>query len=109
MLAPDVVTSYLRTLAEKSEALKLSLATADDVAASADSLADSIHALAGSAGMFGFKRLVSLAKPFEHALRADPSRADNLRLGVCTVLAASIAEMHRHFETSPPETAAAIE
>ncbi|MDQ2764336.1 MAG: response regulator, partial [Pseudomonadota bacterium] len=56
-LAPDAVSSCLRTIAERGEALVRDLREQDALIRNAEALADSAHTLAGSAGMFGFRRL----------------------------------------------------
>jgi PAS domain S-box-containing protein len=75
VLKPEAVTSYLRTLAGKAEALQDDLRARGEIRGSAQKLAASAHALAGSAGMFGFDRLVFVARHFERAAKIDPVQA----------------------------------
>jgi HPt (histidine-containing phosphotransfer) domain-containing protein len=69
-LTADVVATYLRTIADRCESLLLALrATARPDAA----CAEAAHALAGSAGMFGFELVAALGRQFERAiLTASP-------------------------------------
>ena len=91
---PDAsVTAYLRTLIEKGEALQAALRHKDASTAHVAALADAAHAMAGSAGMFGFERLVFVAKRFERAVRADPSQAAVLAKGLDNTLFASLESM----------------
>jgi HPt (histidine-containing phosphotransfer) domain-containing protein len=64
-LAPDVVATYTRTIAERSETLLQSLreTVSPDAA-----LAEAAHALAGSAGLFGFERVATTARHFERSV-----------------------------------------
>jgi CheY-like chemotaxis protein len=87
------VTAYLRTLIDKGEALQHGLRRKDSSAAHAAALADAAHAMAGSAGMFGFDRLVFVARGFERAVKADPARAAVLAQGLDATLSASLKAM----------------
>ncbi len=64
-LAPDVVATYLRTIAERCASLLMGLreSTRPDAA-----LAEAAHALAGSAGMFGFELVAALGRQFERSV-----------------------------------------
>jgi len=64
-LAPDVVATYLRTIAERCESLLMALR---DSARPDAALAESAHALAGSAGMFGFELVAAIGRSFERAI-----------------------------------------
>jgi PAS domain S-box-containing protein len=96
MLAPGVLASYLRTLAENAAALRQALAEPEAASGDAAALADSAHALAGSAGMFGFKRLVFLARLFEQKAQSDPAQVAGLAPALIASLEAAIEEMHRY-------------
>ena len=69
-LPPDAVASYLRTIGERGEVMLQKLHISD-LALDGDELAEAAHALAGSAGMFGFERLSSMGRRFEHAVQTD--------------------------------------
>jgi HPt (histidine-containing phosphotransfer) domain-containing protein len=81
-LTSDVVATYMRTIADRSETLLLALR---ETARPDASLAEAAHALAGSAGLFGFERVAATGREFERAvltqatdvpvLTADLSRA----------------------------------
>ncbi len=68
LLEAEAVSSCLATLVERSEALLHDLASPSFMAGDAPGLAASAHALAGSSGTFGFRRLALLARQFERAL-----------------------------------------
>jgi PAS domain S-box-containing protein len=99
MLPAASVTAYLSTLIEKGEALQGALRHKDDSAPHVAALADAAHAMAGSAGMFGFDRLVFVARGFERAVKADPSQAATLANGLDTTLSASLKAMRSRTET----------
>jgi HPt (histidine-containing phosphotransfer) domain-containing protein len=56
-------------------------------------LVQAAHALAGSAGMFGFERLVLVARHFERTVKADPSQAAALAADLGAVLDLSLAAL----------------
>jgi CheY-like chemotaxis protein len=95
-LAPDMVQSYLHTLAVRSELLLRELYAPDALTRTAAALADAAHILAGSAGMFGFERLVVVARHFERAIKADAAEAGALATALGEVLEDSLTEMRRH-------------
>ena len=84
------IAAYLSTLIEKGEALQGALRRKDAAAAA---LADAAHAMAGSAGMFGFDRLAFVARRFERAVKAEPSQAPILAGGLDLTLTASLKAM----------------
>ena len=96
LLAPDALDAYLGTIAERSEAILRTLQGAAPGVTADEALADAVHALGGSAGMFGCKRLAETGQRFEHGLRtagADIARlADEFRAAVD----ASMRELRRH-------------
>ena len=67
-LAPEGVSKYMQTLAEQCEALLRRLRDPDDLRLRPTELAVTAHTLAGSAGMFGFRRLADVALRFEHTI-----------------------------------------
>jgi PAS domain S-box-containing protein len=93
------VTAYLSTLIEKGEALQGALRQRDTSVPHVAALADAAHAMAGSAGMFGFDRLVFVARGFERAVKADPAQAATLANGLDITLSASLKAMRSRNET----------
>jgi CheY-like chemotaxis protein len=89
-LPPGAVAAYLATLATKTEAFQQALNRPHAAA-----LCEAAHAIAGSAAMFGFVRLVFLARQFEHAADADPAERRAIAEPLDLALAASLQEM-RH-------------
>jgi HPt (histidine-containing phosphotransfer) domain-containing protein len=89
-LAPEAVARHMQTIAGLSEALLCALQEADAVALVGDRLVGTAHTLAGSVGMFGFQRLASACRRFEHAAQAGaeeaPALAEELAAAVQTAL-----------------------
>jgi CheY-like chemotaxis protein/HPt (histidine-containing phosphotransfer) domain-containing protein len=77
-LPPDVVQSYLQSLATRAEALLLNLDRTAPLY-NDEAVAEAVHALSGSAGMFGFARLTGYGRLFEQSLRMGT--ADKTVLG----------------------------
>jgi CheY-like chemotaxis protein/HPt (histidine-containing phosphotransfer) domain-containing protein len=98
VLNPAVMRGYLHSLAERAETLLRGLAGPDDLSSSAAALADATHALAGSAGMFGFDRLVHVARHFERAVKSDATQATALAPGLKAALEASVPIMQAKAE-----------
>jgi signal transduction histidine kinase/CheY-like chemotaxis protein/HPt (histidine-containing phosphotransfer) domain-containing protein len=71
MLPPDVLKYSLQTIAERARGLLGRIEKDGRRAEQAPELANLAHALGGSAGMFGFKRLASAAKHYEYAVQAE--------------------------------------
>ena len=94
-LAPDTVTSYLRTIAEGGEALLRRLRKPDALSSAGNELAEAAHTLAGSAGMLGFERLAALGSRFERAVLSSPTEAPVLVDGLSAALEATLKEI-RH-------------
>ncbi len=94
VLQPAAVAAHLRTLAARAEALQQGLRARGEIEASAQTLATSAHALAGSAGMFGFDRLAFVARHFERAAKTDPAQAAALADALDEALKLSIVAMH---------------
>ncbi len=93
MLTPEAVQAYLTTLASSSQSLRRRIARQDALTGDAGGLAEAAHALAGSAGMFGFERLVFAARHFEQVLRTNPRAADSVAAGLGAAIEASLEEM----------------
>ncbi len=86
-LAPDVVATYMRTIAERSEALLRDLREAPRPDAA---LGEAAHALAGSAGLFGFERVAATGRHFEKAVLGNAPEAPELAENLCAALEATL-------------------
>ena len=102
VLAPGAVTSYLETLARRGEALLLGLQTPDALASARADLATAAHALAGSAGMFGFERLAAVARRFERAVQSDAADAQVIADSLGAAIEASLGTMRSHAPATVP-------
>jgi HPt (histidine-containing phosphotransfer) domain-containing protein len=103
-LQPEVVAVYMVMLGARSEALLSGLSAPDAFTANAVALGTSAHALAGSAGMFGFARLASEARHFERAIQTSTVQTAAVELSVfgralSATIMASIQEMHQRART----------
>lgn len=81
-LAPEAVASYLGTIAALGQVLLLGLRQPDALTSNDSGLTETAHKLAGSAGMFGFDRLASLSRRFEHAVQTGAVEASALAEGL---------------------------
>jgi len=93
MLKPEAVQTYLSGLTTRMEALQAGLHAQGDTPGAAGKLVEAAHALAGSAGMFGFERLVLVARHFERSVKADPSVAAALARDLNAALELSLAAL----------------
>jgi PAS domain S-box-containing protein len=93
MLKPEAVQTYLTGLTARMEALQAGLHSLADTPGGVAKLAEAAHALAGSAGMFGFERLVLMARHFERSVKADPSVAASLAGDLNAALTLSLAAL----------------
>lgn len=93
-LAPAAVIANLRLLAGRSDRLLQDLAIPPG-AADAGMLAQDAHAVAGSAGLLGFRRLSESCIRFEHACTARQADAPEAATRLRAALEASLAEMAR--------------
>jgi signal transduction histidine kinase/CheY-like chemotaxis protein/HPt (histidine-containing phosphotransfer) domain-containing protein len=86
VLPPDVLKSFLQTMAARGKTLTDGIHQPDAQTHRADDLADLAHVLAGSAGMFGFRRLAAAARRYEYAVQshANDTGALALELGEAT-------------------------
>ena len=92
-LPPESIASYLRTIAERGEAFLRALRAPGALAGNGADLAAAAHTLAGSAGMFGFERLATVARRFEHAVQAGASDASTLANGLAAAIEVSLLEI----------------
>ncbi len=109
-LSPEVIASYLKTLAERSQALADGLRAPDALIRDRGALAEAAHALAGSAGMFGFERPTAVARRFEHAVQTGAIEVPALAAGLAATLDALLQELRRlrSGDVNLPELAAVI-
>lgn len=87
------VASYLRKLSDNGDALLCRLRV--PAALHSQDLSAAVHALAGSAGMFGFVRLTETALQFEQAVSRGEPDAACLAQSLAAAVEASIDEMQR--------------
>ena len=91
-LSPEMIASYMQILIDRCVHL-LDAVRAPDVRP--DDLATTAHALAGSAGMFGFERLATACRGFEHALQSSP-REPAAAAAIETAIETALPELRRH-------------
>jgi CheY-like chemotaxis protein len=96
-LTPEVVARSLRTIAERCVALQRGLRAPDAVARAGTRLADAAHALAGSAGMFGFERLAAAARGFERAVQTGAEEVPGLAHNLNAALETASAKIRKIF------------
>lgn len=94
-LPADVVASYLQAIRARADATLQDIDRRDPPCPST-TLADSVHALTGSAGMFGFMRLAGVGRQLEQALRSGTIATSDLTQGYRAAIVASLSEI-------PPE------
>ncbi len=70
-LAPAIVTSHIQGMSDQVGAIIRRLRVRGHDASGAAEIAEAAHVLAGSAGMFGFRRLAAAARRLECAARAS--------------------------------------
>jgi two-component system sensor histidine kinase/response regulator len=92
-LPREALATYLQTLVERSQALLQQLR--DPEAAAKPTVTVAAHALAGSAGMFGFERLSVTARHFEHAAGARLPQTEHLTQSLIATTIDSVSEMQR--------------
>ena len=85
-LAPDAVTSYLRTIASSGDALLSRLREPNAVLREGHELGEAAHILAGSAGMLGFERVATVGRRFERAVLTDSADVPGLADGLIAAL-----------------------
>jgi CheY-like chemotaxis protein/HPt (histidine-containing phosphotransfer) domain-containing protein len=92
-LEPKTAVMHLRTVARQGEALLRALRSPDALMGSGSALAESAHAVAGSAGLFGFERLAVVARHFERAVQTDSPALLSLADDLSVALEASLQQM----------------
>ena len=105
-LSPEEVCSYLREVAERADTLQKRLARFDPAAPECDSdLAGLAHTLAGSAGLFGFDRLSSVAQRFEYAFVSGTGGLGPSCKALSAALVATAPELSRCIAAHTPALA----
>ena len=104
------VACHISNLIRRTEALLVGLAEIDPnlIAGckSKDMLVSAAHALAGSAGMFGFERLSAVARQFEYLAESSPEDLPRITESLRAAAQASVAAMRRRVAlTDHQETA----
>jgi signal transduction histidine kinase/ActR/RegA family two-component response regulator/HPt (histidine-containing phosphotransfer) domain-containing protein len=95
-LAPEAVTVYLHSIVENAEVLLQGLSEPDAQTRTDNVLAEAAHALAGSAGMFGFDRLANLGRRFERAVQSGAADAPALSESLSAAIEASLQSIRDH-------------
>ncbi len=93
-LTPEVVASYLDDVAGRGETLLSGLRKPDAFIHAGDELADSAHAIAGSAGLLGFERLTAVGRQFARAAHAGAAETPFLADGLSAALEATLQTLH---------------
>jgi HPt (histidine-containing phosphotransfer) domain-containing protein len=104
IVSPAVVAAYVTTLAERCDSLLRQLRASPPLPAGTSELAAAAHALGGSAGLFGFRRLAIAAYTYERSLEVAPASAPSLAADLIAVIETSLVEMHRHLRRSEHDT-----
>jgi len=92
-LAPEMLKTYLSTVAGQAEALLAKIEAMDNPETGLAALVPAAHALAGSAGLFGFQRLAAAASGFERSLEAETSDKSACASELAAALHASLPMM----------------
>jgi CheY-like chemotaxis protein len=85
--------SHLRTVIRSSEALLEALHAPDALTIHGSALAEAAHTVGGSAGLFGFERLATVASHFEHAIQSDSPATLSLADDLSAALEVSLQQM----------------
>jgi CheY-like chemotaxis protein/HPt (histidine-containing phosphotransfer) domain-containing protein len=93
-LTPQAVAGFMGTIAERGRMLVHDLREPDAISRNGDELAHKAHALAGSAGMFGFERLVAKGRSFEQAVKSGAPEASSLADELSAEAEAALQEIY---------------
>jgi PAS domain S-box-containing protein len=93
VLTQEAVTLYLSELVLRCEALLGGLRAPGGGAV--EVLGEAAHALAGSAGMFGFEHLAATGRCFDHAIRKRSEELPVLAESFCAALETALEAMRR--------------
>jgi CheY-like chemotaxis protein len=92
-LDPDAISVFLKTLVTRGEALLRELRDPKALAQAAGDLATTAHSFAGSADMFGFRRVSAAARHFERAVHTASPETPALIESLIRTLESSLEEM----------------
>ena len=95
-LETGMIASYMRTLIGRCTQLLETMRLPDTLGVEPADQAAAAHALAGSAGMFGFERLAAAARLFEQAVEGNVPDPDGAAHRLGAAIEATLPEMHRH-------------
>jgi HPt (histidine-containing phosphotransfer) domain-containing protein len=93
LLTFDIVKQYLQTIAERGEHLLRELREIADSPCDYDRLSELAHALAGSAGLFGFERVAWECRHFARAVEKGSVETANLSHRLRSALDATMKEI----------------
>jgi PAS domain S-box-containing protein len=93
-LTQEAVAVYLAELVSQCQALLRGLSALGRSTNKA-ALGDAAHALAGSAGLFGFEQLAAAGRHFDDAAQKDVEELPALAKSFCAVMETALEEMHR--------------
>ena len=103
IIAPGAQAAYLLSIKERSEAILCKLQGVDLQLGPNTQLAEVVHSLCGSAGMFGFLRLAVAGLRFEQALRTNAPDRGAAADAFESALELTLKELHPRV---PPRVAA---
>ena len=106
LLKPGPVRTHLASLGRRFESLLQDLSKPDATPESLTALNFDVHALAGSAGMFGFERLVFVGGQYERDGTVDVSQINFLAAELKNVLSLSLKALHREAQATFDEQVA---
>jgi CheY-like chemotaxis protein/HPt (histidine-containing phosphotransfer) domain-containing protein len=92
-LAPAAAEAYLRTIADLGDALLRDLRGEDALTRNRDALVHAAHTMAGSAGMFGFRRVSEIGRNFERAMQSGPDEQVLLAERLNSAIEATLLEV----------------
>jgi CheY-like chemotaxis protein/HPt (histidine-containing phosphotransfer) domain-containing protein len=98
-LPPEAVASYLQSIAARAEAVKLQLDQWLPPDGS-EALADAVHALTGSAGMFGCARVADTGRAFERVLRQGGTDPPELSAAFRAALEITLLEIRTYTDAA---------
>jgi signal transduction histidine kinase/DNA-binding response OmpR family regulator len=94
IISPEAQRAYLESIAGRCESILLKLQGVDLQLGPDQQLAEVVHTLAGSAGMFGFLRLAVCGLRFEQALRAGDEDCEAASHAFEAAIELTLTELH---------------
>lgn len=95
VVSPAAVAAYIGTLMERCDSLLRQLRASPPLPAGTGELAAPAHAIGGSAGLFGFRRLAIAAYTYERSLETASPSASSAAADLIAVMETSLVEMHQ--------------